>query len=65
MLSAIFAEGLGFDLADAFAREAELLADFFERARLVAIEAEAHPQHGLLRITSQSPNRKESQQRHV
>jgi len=35
-------EGFGFDLADAFAGEAEGFADFFEGARLVVFEAETH-----------------------
>jgi hypothetical protein len=33
-------------LADSLAGEAQLLADFFERARLMAVEAESHPQDG-------------------
>src|SRR5487761_2742424 len=35
-----FAERLGFDLADALARDAKLLADFFERARVAVAEAQ-------------------------
>src|SRR5687768_13263076 len=38
---AYFAEGFGFDLADAFAGDAELAADFFEGARVAISEAEA------------------------
>ena len=33
-----FVERFGLDLADPFAREAELFADLLQRARLVAIE---------------------------
>ena len=36
-----FAKGLGFDLADAFARDAELFADFFQGARVAVAYAEA------------------------
>ena len=35
-----FAEGLGFNLTDAFAGDAELLADFFQRARITVAQAE-------------------------
>src|SRR5262249_56948256 len=37
------AEGLGFDLADAFAGDVELLADLFERVLALAADSEAHP----------------------
>src|SRR5215813_8049123 len=38
-----FAERLGFDLADAFARDGEMLADLFERVfAAVRAETEAH-----------------------
>src|SRR6185503_7647367 len=37
--------GLALDLADALARQAERLADLLQRARLLAVEAEAHPDH--------------------
>ena len=37
-----FAQRLGFDLADAFARDGELLADFFERVLAAVLQAEAH-----------------------
>ena len=40
-----FAERLGLDLPDALARDAELLADFFERARVAVAEAEAQFQN--------------------
>ena len=36
-----FAEGFGFDLADAFAGDAELFADFFQSARVAIAEAES------------------------
>ena len=39
-----FGEGFVLDLADAFAGEAEALADFLERLRVLVVEAEAHPQ---------------------
>ena len=42
-----FAQGLGFDLADAFAGDVELLADFFQRVIRVHVDAEAHAQHAL------------------
>ena len=37
-----FFEGLGFDLADAFASHSELFSDFFERVHLSSIESETH-----------------------
>ena len=37
-----FAQRLGFDLADAFARHGEVLADFFERVLAAVLQAEAH-----------------------
>src|SRR6185437_11325341 len=43
-----FAQGLGFDLADAFAGDVELLADFFERVVGVHADAEAHAEHAFL-----------------
>ncbi len=36
-----FAEGFGFDLADALAGDLELAADFFEGAAVAVLEAEA------------------------
>src|SRR6059058_5468376 len=36
-----FAEGFGFDLANAFARDPELFADFFEGAGIAVAQAEA------------------------
>src|SRR5258708_24813862 len=39
------AQGLGLDLADAFAGDAELLADLFEGVVGVHADAEAHAQH--------------------
>ena len=39
---------LGLDLADAFAGDAELLADFLQRVVGVHADAEAHAQHALL-----------------
>ena len=42
------AEGFGLDLPHAFAGQAQRLADFLERARLVVVQAEPHPQHGRL-----------------
>src|SRR5690242_18235577 len=36
-----FAEGFGFDLADAFAGDAKLFTDFFEGARVAVTKAEA------------------------
>src|SRR3954463_8263653 len=39
------AQGLGLDLADAFAGHRELLADFFQRVIGVHADAEAHAQH--------------------
>ena len=41
-------ERLRFDLPDALARHAELLADLFERARLTVDQTEAQPDHFLL-----------------
>ena len=41
-------ERLRFDLPDAFARYAELLADFFQRVVGVHADAEAHAQYALL-----------------
>ena len=41
------AQGLGFDLADAFAGDAELLADFLKRVVGVHADAEAHAQDAL------------------
>jgi hypothetical protein len=38
---------LGLDLPDAFAGDAELLADFLERVIGVHADAEAHSQHAL------------------
>src|SRR5271157_5932327 len=43
-----FAQRLGLDLADAFARDRELLADFLERMVGVHADAESHAQHALL-----------------
>src|SRR6056297_2043309 len=44
------AQGLGFYLPDALARDIELLADLFERVVGVHVDAEAHAQHlGLAR----------------
>jgi hypothetical protein len=40
-----FAERLGFDLPDALARDPELAADFFERARVAISKAEPQLQH--------------------
>ena len=40
-----FAQGLGFDLADAFAGDVELLADFLQRMVRIHFDAEAHTQH--------------------
>ena len=37
-----FAQRLGFDLADALARDREVLADFFERVLAAVLQAEAH-----------------------
>ena len=37
-----FAQRLGFNLADAFAGDRELLADFFERVLAAVFQAEAH-----------------------
>ena len=45
-------ERLRLDLADALTRDAERLADFLERLRLAAIEAEPHP-HDLLLALAQ------------
>src|SRR2546428_587638 len=39
------AQRLGLDLADAFARDLELLADFFERAAVAIPKAEAQFEH--------------------
>src|SRR4051812_38243026 len=38
-------EGLGLYLADAFARQLEMLADFFQRVLGLHVDAEAHPQN--------------------
>lgn len=40
-----FAQRLRFDLSDAFARDAELLADFFERALMAVFETEPEDEH--------------------
>ena len=45
-----FAQGLGFDLTDAFASDAELPADFLERAWRAVAQAEAQVQHFLLAV---------------
>ena len=37
-----FAEGFGFDLANAFAGDGEMLAHFFERVLATVLQAEAH-----------------------
>ena len=37
----IFAERFGFDLSDAFARDAKLFADFFQRSRVSISDAKA------------------------
>ena len=42
------AQRLGFDLADALARDVELFAHFLERVRLAVDQAEAHAEHLLL-----------------
>src|ERR1039457_4543831 len=42
------AECFGFNLANAFARDVEFLADFFERMLALAADAEAHADHLLL-----------------
>ena len=42
------AQRLGFDLANAFTRYRELLADFFQRVVGVHADAEAHAQHAFL-----------------
>ncbi len=42
------AQGLGFDLANAFARDVELLADLFERMFALAADAEAEADDLLL-----------------
>src|ERR1017187_3533960 len=42
------AKRFGFDLANSFARDVELLADLFERVLALAADAEAHPDHFLL-----------------
>ena len=39
------AEGLGFDLADTFAGDVELLADLFERVFAFAADSETKPNH--------------------
>src|SRR5688572_9506877 len=39
------AEGLGFDLPDAFARDREVLTDFFERVLGAVFQAESHLDH--------------------
>ena len=43
-----FPQRLRLDLADAFARHRELLADFLQRVVGVHADAEAHAQHALL-----------------
>ena len=40
------AEGFGLDLANTLARQAQRLADFLQRPRLVVVQAEPHPQDG-------------------
>ena len=40
-----FAQGLGFDLADTFTSDIELLAHFFQGMVGVHLDAEAHAQH--------------------
>ena len=40
-----FAQGFGFDLADAFAGDVVHLADFFERAFVAVDQAKAHFQN--------------------
>src|ERR1017187_8088469 len=42
------AKRFGFDLANSFARDVELLADFFECVLALAADAEAHADHFLL-----------------
>src|SRR5262245_32083763 len=42
------AERLALDLPYALARQAQPLADLFQRLRLFVVQAEAHPQHGRL-----------------
>src|SRR3569623_1388197 len=42
------AQSLGLDLTDTFARDRELLADFFQRVVGVQADAEAQTQHALL-----------------
>src|SRR5580704_16629441 len=42
------AQGLGFDLADAFAGDVEFLTDFFQRVLALATDAEAQADHLLL-----------------
>src|SRR5580658_7435562 len=51
------AQGLGFDLADAFAGDAELLADLFEGVVGVHADAEAHAQHAFLAGVSEARTR--------
>src|SRR5262249_53415291 len=45
------AQRLGFNLADAFARDAELFADFLERARIAVTQTEAQFQHLALALS--------------
>src|SRR5204863_855442 len=40
-----FAQGAGFELSDALARDAEARPDFFERLRWLAVESEAKCKH--------------------
>ncbi len=58
-----FPQSLGLNLADAFARDRELLADFFQRVVGVHADAEAHAQDALFarRQTRQNPRRGFSQ----
>ena len=44
------AERLALDLADALARQAEAVADLLQRHRILAVQAEAQPQHGRLAL---------------
>src|SRR6185312_4781042 len=46
--SAELAQRLGFDLADALARDIELLADFFQGVLALAADTEPHPDYFLL-----------------
>ena len=45
-----FGQRFGFDLADAFAGDAEFLADFFERVALAVFQAEAQFEYLLLAL---------------